>query len=391
MAAEAAAQSGVAVDVYESKGSVGRKFLIAGKGGLNLTHSDDFDTFVSRYGARRTLVEDWLKSFDNEAIRKWARELGVETFVGTSGRIFPTDMKAAPLLRAWVRKLRGSGVTFHVNHRCTGFSSDCALTFETPDGESRVESEAVVFACGGASWPQLGSDGSWTKWFSDQEVAPLVPANCGFDVDWSSIFSSRYAGQPVKSVRLSVDSGAGQELLGEFVVTQTGVEGSAVYALGSSLRSEIERNGHAELRLDLLPDIAYEKVLEKISAPRKGRSLTEHLRRSVGLEGVKLGLLYESLPSATQASPETLASSIKSLAIKLVRPRPIEEAISTAGGVRLEALDESLMLRSTPGIFCAGEMLDWEAPTGGYLLSACFASGRVAGAGAAEFIRRARA
>ena len=387
MAAEVARAAGVEVDVYEGKGSVGRKFLIAGKGGLNLSHSDDFATFVTRYGARQNEIAQWLSAFDADALRAWARGLGVETFVGTSGRVFPNDLKAAPLLRRWVHRLREQGVRFHVHHYCVGLDADRTLRFKTPTGERSAHADAVVLALGGGSWPQLGSDGHWVNWLqaSGADIAPLQPANCGFDINWTAIFAQRYAGQPVKSVKVSHHT---RQLQGEFVVTATGIEGSAIYALSADLRDAIARDGSAAIHLDLLPDYSLERLQDKLSQARKGRSLTEHLRRSVGIEGVKTGLIYECVPKDKQTDPSQLAVAIKSLPITLIRPRPLAEAISTAGGVRFEALDSHLMIKAQPGVFCAGEMIDWEAPTGGYLLTACFASGRVAAKGAAAWLER---
>lgn len=390
MAAEVAREAGLEVDVYEGKGSVGRKFLIAGKGGLNLTHSEPLEPFVSRYGDRAADVRAWLSAFDSEAVRAWARNLGVETFVGSSGRIFPKDMKAAPLLRAWVRRLRESGVRFHARHYCKGWNENGALVFSTPGGEVRVEAPAVVFALGGGSWPQLGSDGAWTDWLAAKSgVAALRPSNCGFDLDWSGHFAARFAGQPIKPALLTLanDDGAPRQYQGEFVVTSTGVEGSLIYALSSRLREAIERDGSARIELDLAPGRSAERLLRELSRPRGGRSLTEFLRRNAGIEGVRAGLLQELVPKSDTNDALQLVRWIKALPLTLRRPRPLAEAISTAGGVELEGLDQRLMLRSMPGVFCAGEMLDWEAPTGGYLLAASFASGRVAGKGAAEWIR----
>jgi uncharacterized flavoprotein (TIGR03862 family) len=389
MAAEVARARGVAVDVYDGMGSVGRKLLLAGKGGLNLTHSEARDAFVARYGARAAQVASWLEVLDNQAVRDWARGLGIETVIGSSARVFPADFKAAPLLRRWVRRLRESGVRFHLHHRCTDLAPDGTLTLQTPSGPLLVRADAVVLALGGASWPQLGSDGAWEEWLSRAgvELAPLAPANCGFDVEWSAVFAERFAGHPVKTVTVSVAGGAGEERLrGELVVTATGIEGTTIYALSSRLRDAIEREGPKEIHLDLLPDHSTERLASQLAKPRGSRSLSEHLRRTVRLEGVKLGLLYERVPRTSLQDVATLATSIKSLPLRVIRPRPIAEAISTAGGVSFAALDANLMLHKLPGVFCAGEMIDWEAPTGGYLLTACFASGHIAGAAAAAFI-----
>ncbi len=392
MAAEAACAAGLDVDVYESKGSVGRKFLLAGKGGLNLTHSEPRVAFAARYGARRREIDAWLDEFDNEAVRRWARELGVETMIGTSARVFPVDLKAAPLLRRWLHRLRDSGVRFHVNHRCLGWSPEGELQFSTPVGALAVNADAVIIATGGASWPELGSDGAWVHWLASAgaEIAPLKPANCGFDVGWSTVFSQRFAGHPVKSVVLSTarDPGQSEQRQGEFVVSAYGVEGSAVYALSATLRDTLESTGRADLCVDLAPTRDTQHLQAALARVSSRRSLTEHLRRALGLDGVKVGLLYELVPRDAMHDPARLATAIKSLRIPLRAPRPIAEAISTAGGVRFEALDEHLMLAARPGVFCAGEMIDWEAPTGGYLLTACLASGLIAGRAAASWLQR---
>ena len=390
MAAEVARAVGLEVDVYEAKGSVGRKFLIAGKGGLNLTHCERRPAFDRRYRERSDDITSWLDDFDGDALRDWARALGIDTYVGTSGRVFPMDRKAAPLLRGWVRRLRDSGVRFHVQHRWTGWNEG-ALRFETPEGERRVQADATVLALGGGSWPQLGSDGAWAPSLRAQgvDVAPLLPANCGFDVGWSAHFAQRHAGAPLKPVVAYWQDANGNEhaLQGECVATATGIEGSLVYALSAPLRDAIAAEGMATLHLDLAPGRDFQRLLADLSRPRGGRSLAEHLRRQAGIDGVKAALLYEILGKHCGDDIGRLARTIKRLPLRLLRARPIEEAISSAGGVRLEALDDSLMLRAMPGVFCAGEMLDWEAPTGGYLLTACFASGRRAGLGAVEWLR----
>lgn len=394
MAAETARAAGLEVDLYDRMGSVGRKFLIAGKGGLNLTHSDPPAVFAGRYGERQEEVARWLARFDAEALRGWAREFGVETFVGSSGRVFPVDLKAAPLLRGWLRRLRASGVRFHVNHRWLGWDDSGALRFEHAGGEKRVRADTTVLALGGASWPVLGSDGSWTDALAARGVglAPLQPANCGFDVAWSAHFAARHAGAPVKPVVIqwSGADGAAVRRQGEFVVSASGVEGSLIYALGAPLREAIARHGSATIRLDLVPGRDSARLARDLAQPRGSRSFGEHLRRRAGVDGVKAGLLYEVLPKQDWHHVERLAATLKSLPLTLLRPRPLDEAISTAGGVRFDALDESLMLRALPGVFVAGEMIDWEAPTGGYLLTACFASGRIAGEGAARRAAQAR-
>lgn len=394
MAAEAAAAAGIVVDLYERKASVGRKFLIAGKGGLNLTHSEPRPDFDRRYGASGEWVTGWLDGFDAGAVREWARGLGVETFVGSSGRVFPGDLKAAPLLRAWVRRLRESGVRFHVQHRWLGWDDEGALRFDTPHGAIAVRAAATVLALGGGSWPQLGSDGAWQELLGERGVAlaPLAPSNCGFDVAWSPYFATRHAGAPLKPVIAHWRDAAGVEhaLQGECVVTTTGIEGSLVYALSAELRDAIARHGTATLHLDLAPGRSPERLREELSSARGARSISEHLRRKAGIEGAKAALLHEALGHPLPADPELLARTIKRLPLRLLRARPLAEAISSAGGVRAEALDTGLMLKPVahlkPGIYCAGEMLDWEAPTGGYLLTACFSSGYAAGHGVLDWL-----
>jgi len=385
MAAEVlSALPGLAVDVYDAMPSVGRKFLMAGKGGMNITHSEPLPDFVGRYGARAGQLAPWLAAFSPTALRDWIHGLGIDTFVGTSGRVFPTEMKAAPLLRAWLHRLRSQGVHFHVRHRWLGWSG-AGLRFATPDGEIVVQAAAVILALGGGSWARLGSDGAWVPVLRDSgiDVAPLKPANCGFDVAWSPYFSERFAGQPVKPV---VASCAGQTRQGEFNITATGIEGGLVYALSAPLRDVLARDGHAALTLDLAPGRSIERLAADLARPRGRDSLANHLRRRAGIEGVKAALLRELCPPETLAAPALLAAAIKALAVPVGATRPIDEAISTAGGVSFAALDEALMLHGKPGVFCAGEMVDWEAPTGGYLLTACLASGRVAAAGVRRWL-----
>ena len=388
MAAEVARASGADVQLYDRLASAGRKFLIAGKGGLNLTHSEGADAFLARYGTRRGEVGKWLAQFGADAIREWARGLGVETFVGTSGRVFPMDLKAAPLLRTWVRRLRASGVGFHMQHRWLGWCDDGDLRFVHPDGERHVLADTVVLALGGGSWPVLGSDASWVPLLDERGVAiaPLQPANCGFDIGWSEHFAARHAGHPLKPVVVEWTDSDGQVVRqqGEFVITATGVEGSLIYALSARLRDAIAARGATEIRLDLAPGRDMRRLVLDLAKPRGSRTLSEHWRRHAGIEGVKAGLLYEVLPKDQLPDPERVAATLKALPLTLTRPRPLDEAISSAGGVRMEALDDNLMIKCLPGVFCAGEMLDWEAPTGGYLLTACLASGRIAGAAAAQ-------
>ena len=390
MAAEAACAAGLVVDLYDAMGSVGRKFLLAGKGGLNLTHGEPFDRFVARYGERRDGIARWLRAFDAGALRAWARGLGVETFVGSSGRVFPADMKAAPLLRRWLRRLRASGVAFHMHHRWLGWACDGGLRFATPEGERTIAADAVVLALGGASWPKLGSDGAWVAPLraAGIDVAPLQSANCGFEIAWSEHLRTRFAGAPLKAVTAHWTDrhGAVQARQGECVLSEYGIEGSLVYAIGADLRERIARDGEAVLHLDLAPGIAPAALAGRLAAPRGRHSLGDWLRRRVHLDAAKCALVFEGADKAVLADPAALAARIKALPLLLRAPRPLGEAISTAGGVRLEALDEHLMLRTRPGTFCAGEMLDWEAPTGGYLLTACFASGLLAGQGATRWL-----
>ncbi len=393
MAAETLAGSGVEIDLYDAMPSVGRKFLLAGKGGLNLTHSESRDAFLSRYAERCGDIEPWLAAFGPEDLRAWAAGLGVETFIGSSGRVFPREMKAAPLLRAWLHRLREAGVRFHVRHRWLGWEGTATptphLRFATPAGEITRAADAVILALGGGSWPKLGSDAAWVPLLQQRgvNIAPLKPANCGFDIAWSEHFRSRYAGQPLKTVAASAD--AGRSRRGECVITETGIEGSLIYALAAPLRDQIEAAGSTLLHLDLLPDKPLERVLAEVAHPRGSRSLSSHLHSRLGLNAVKVALLREAEIMGTlhhahtaAATPAQLAAAIKSLPLRLIAPRPLAEAISTAGGVDFAELDLQLRLNKLPGVCCAGEMLDWEAPTGGYLLTACFASGRLAGLGA---------
>jgi uncharacterized flavoprotein (TIGR03862 family) len=394
MAAEAACAAGAQVDLYDAMASVGRKFLLAGKGGLNLTHSESPEKFLSHYCTGRAQIAPLLGSFGSEAVQAWARGLGIETFVGSSGRVFPKDLKAAPLLRAWLRRLRKGGVRFHVRHRWIGWDEQGSLLFSTPDGQRSVQANALVLALGGGSWPKLGSDAAWVPLLMKRglHIAPLQPANCGFDVGWSEHFRSKFAGHPVKSVAAVMRSDAGTESWhpGECVITETGVEGGVVYTVSASLRNEILEKGSATLRLDLAPDRESSRLAHDLARPRGKRTMATHLQRQAHIEGVKAGLLREVVSKENFADPVRLAAAIKSLPLKLVAPRPLEEAISTAGGVTFEALDERLMILTLPGIFCAGEMLDWEAPTGGYLLTACFATGRAAGTGALEWLTKGK-
>jgi uncharacterized flavoprotein (TIGR03862 family) len=399
MAAEMLAAGGAQVDLFDAMPSVGRKFLLAGRGGLNLTHSEPTPALLQRYRSRASTLHDTVAAFDGNAVRQWAEGLGIATFVGTSGRVFPQDMKAAPLLRAWLHRLRAAGVRFHTRHRWTGWSDDGALRFRAPAGETTHRADATLLALGGGSWPRLGSDGAWVPWLAQRGVtiAPLQPSNSGFDVaptaaghdGWSEHLRQKFAGQPVKPVAASLADGEGrtERQQGEFVITDTGIEGSLVYAFSAQLRDRIAAEGHATWTLDLLPQHTAAQVLAEVSHPRGSRSLSSHLKSRLGLHGVKVALLHELLTPAQMHDPAQLAASLKALPLTLVRPRPIAEAISTAGGVAFEALDAQGMLRALPGVFCAGEMLDWEAPTGGYLLTACLATGRWAAQGALQWLR----
>ncbi|MES2049803.1 MAG: TIGR03862 family flavoprotein [Pseudomonadota bacterium] len=388
MAAETIAKAGCQVDVYDAMPSVGRKFLLAGKGGMNLTHSEGQTAFLGRYGSRADILAPLIGQFDGAALRAWAADLGVSTFVGSSGRVFPTDMKAAPLLRAWLHRLRQDGVQFHMRHRWLGWDG-AQLRFATASGEILVAADAVVLALGGGSWARLGSDGAWVALLQSKgiAIAPLQPANCGFDVAWSDYFKQRFAGHPVTSVIAHVIDQTNARIenkvsrQGQFVMTEGGVEGSLIYALSAYLRDAIARTGKAMLHLDLVPGKSAERVRAEVMHPRGSRSLSSHLHSRLGLDSLKTALLHECLPAEVFQQPELLAAAIKFLPLTLIAPRPIDEAISSAGGVCFEALNTQLMCRDLPGVFCAGEMLDWEAPTGGYLLTACFATGRQAGLG----------
>jgi hypothetical protein len=385
----------IRVDLFDAMPSLGRKFLMAGKGGLNITHSEEETAFRARYGARQDRISALLDAFGPDAVRAWMHGLGIASLVGSSGRVFPADMKAAPLLRAWLHRLRAAGVRFHVRHRWCAIERQAngkwSLRFATPDGERQVEADAVVLALGGGSWAKLGSDGRWVELLEQAGVAiaPLRPSNCGFDVGWSAYLRERFAGQPVKPVAVSFTDAKGitHRQQGEFVIAGYGVEGSLIYALSAPLRDAIEQNGSATLSLDLLPAHDLPRVIAEVARPRGSRSLSTHLHSRLGLKGVKAALLHEYLPRTDFSDARKLAEAIKALPLRLVAPRPLDEAISSAGGVLFEALDEALMVEQLPGVFCAGEMLDWEAPTGGYLLTACLSSGHAAGLGAIAWLQ----
>jgi hypothetical protein len=401
MAAEVLIRGGVRVDLYDAMPTVGRKFLMAGKGGMNITHAEPVEDFLSRYGARRAQIKPLLDSFGPYALREWVHGLSISTFVGSSGRVFPADMKAAPLLRAWLHRLREAGVHFHMRHRWCGWGNESpdgkiislrfdTARFDSDRGEVTAQANAVVLALGGGSWARLGSDGAWVPLLAQRgiSVAPLRPANCGFDVGWSPHFSEKFAGHPLKSVIVSFTDAAGNlhRRQGDLMVAESGVEGGPIYALSAILRDEIAARGEAVIHIDLVPGKDLPRVIAEVDHPRGSRSMSSHLQSRANIRGVQSGLLRELLPREDFDHPERLASAIKSLPLRLIAPRPLDEAISTAGGVAFEALDEHLMVRVQPGVFCAGEMLDWEAPTGGYLLTACFASGRHAGRGVMDWL-----
>lgn len=382
MAAEILATAGTRVVVHERMASVGRKFLLAGRGGLNLTHSEDREPFAARYGTATTSVTPWLDVFPPAAVVEWVEGLDQPTFTGSSGRIFPRSLKASPLLRAWLRRLDHLGVTIVTRSRWTGFDGD-ALTFET--GEP-LKSDATVLALGGASWPRLGSDGAWTPVLEAQgtPVAPFQPSNAGFDVAWSDVLKDRFAGQPLKAAGFSHGE---VSLRGEAMVTAYGIEGGAIYALSSSLREAIARDGSATLVIDLRPDLSEAALAERLARPRGKDSGTNHLRKAGGLSPVAVALMRE-IPGDIPTGPDKLAKRMKAVRLTLTGIQGLERAISSAGGVRFDGLDDNLMLTARPGVFVAGEMIDWEAPTGGYLLQASFASGVVAAQGALDWLAR---
>ena len=384
MAAEVLSASGHTVTVFEAMPTVARKLLMAGKSGLNITHAEDYDSFRHRFGDAEPRLRAALDDFTPDMLRDWAQGLGQETFVGTSGRVFPTVMKASPLLRAWLARLEAQGVTIRTRHRWTGFSGD-RLVFATPEGEVPVEADAVLLALGGASWPRLGSDAAWVPVLAAKGVAlnPFRPANCGFDVDWSDVFRQRFAGEALKSVITISPAGAFQ---GEFVVTQHGVEGSVIYAHSAALRDRLEQAGKASLVVDLAPGRTVERLGLDLAKLGRKESFANRMRKAAGLSAVKVGLLREIFPDIAAMPDDFVAARIKHAEIPLLRPRPIAEAISSAGGIAWNGVDENYMLKSIPGLFAAGEMLDWEAPTGGYLLTACFATGKAAAKGIAGWL-----
>jgi hypothetical protein len=385
MAAEALAQGGARVTVFDAMPSAGRKFLMAGRGGLNLTHSEPLPAFLARYRQAAAKLELAISSFPPDRLRAWSEALGQTTFVGSSGRVFPEAFKASPLLRAWLRRLNSQGVQFAFRYRWIGWDDGGRLRFQTSEGERVVEARATVLALGGASWPRLGSDGAWTEWLAAKgvKISPLRPANCGFIVAWSDIFRERFEGQPLKGAEFKFGD---QAIRGEAIITRTGIEGGAIYALSADLREAIARSGEAELLVALRPDLGTADLVKRLSTPRGKQSLSNFLRKAANLSPVAIGLLQEAAIGSGQQlnslSPEKLATLINAVPIKLVGVAPIARAISAAGGIAFDELDDNYMLRKLPGVFAAGEMLDWEAPTGGYLLQASFATGAAAGKGA---------
>jgi uncharacterized flavoprotein (TIGR03862 family) len=392
MAAEVLINAGVKVDVYEGMPSLGRKFLRAGLGGLNITHSESFAEFCAKYGDRRADLQDCLDTFTPEKLRHWVHELGIETFVGSSGRVFPKEMKAAPLLRAWVHRLRAAGVQFHFNHRWVGFDENGSLRIEGDGRQFSLPPGCVILALGGASWPQLGSTGEWSSVLQERgvEVAQWQSANCGFDVSWSEHLGDKFDGAPLKSIALTFTDvdGATETRQGELLIKKYGVEGSLIYAFSRRLREYLNQHGEATFTLDMQPDVSAARILKDLSRPRGSKSMSRHLAGVLGNNALKRALLYEVLSREQMEDAAVLAASIKALPIAVRSTRPLAEAISTAGGVRFESLDQNLMIKSLPGIFVAGEMIDWEAPTGGYLLTACFATGLRAGQGALAWMQR---
>jgi uncharacterized flavoprotein (TIGR03862 family) len=389
MAAEVLAHGGARVTVYDAMPSAGRKFLMAGRGGLNLTHSEKLPQFLARYREAAPNLTAAIEAFAPDRLREWSEALGQPTFVGSSGRVFPKAFKTSPLLRAWLRRLDSSGVQFALRHRWIGWDENSRLLFQTQDGERAIEARATVLALGGASWPRLGSDGGWVKALAAKGVAisPLRPANSGFTVAWSDIFCDRFEGQPLKGVALTLGS---HTVRGEAIVTRTGVEGGAIYALSAELREAIEEFGEATLSVALRPDM--NDLTTRLSAPRGKQSLSNFLRKAAQLSPVGIGLLQEAAigsgTSLSSLSPQRLAELINAVPIKLNGVAPIARAISTAGGLSFDELDADFMIRGLPGVFAAGEMLDWEAPTGGYLLQASFATGAAAGSGALKWLGR---
>jgi hypothetical protein len=390
MAADVLAHGGVRVSVFDAMPSAGRKFLMAGRGGLNLTHSEPLPQFLARYREAALRLDPAISAFSPDRLREWSGTLGQTTFVGSSGRVFPESFKASPLLRAWLRRLDSQGVQFAFRHRWIGWDDRGRLRFQTPKGERTVDAGAAVLALGGASWPRLGSDGAWTDLLATKgiAIAPLRPANCGFIVAWSNVFRDRFEGQPLKGVEFRFGD---QAIRGEATITRTGIEGGAIYALSAELREAIAVAGEASLSVALRPDLDAGDLVKRLSVPRGKQSLSNFLRKAANLSPVAIGLLQETAIASGQTlaslSPEKFATLINALPVKLSGVAPLVRAISTAGGIAFDELDENYMLRKLPGVFAAGEMLDWEAPTGGYLLQASFATGAAAGRGALSWLK----
>ncbi len=401
MAAELLIKAGLQVHLYDAKASVGRKFLIAGKGGMNLTHSEPLAEFLQRYYDKSTWLAPMLQQFGPAQMRDWAKGLGVETFVGSSGRVFPLDMKAAPLLRAWVRRLRHAGVVFHTQARWIGWDTSASagrqalFSFaETARHESEptlVSYDAMLLALGGGSWAKLGSDGQWQSILREAgvDISPLEPANCGFEVAWTEHLRSRFAGEPLKQVTLECVDDEGKPVVrkGEFVITERGVEGSLIYAQSRWIRRALVKSAPVTVYLDLVPAMSVEKLVQLLAKPSRGKSIASVLKSRLGIQGVRAALLRECAPASAFTQPQSLVSYIKRLPLQIERTRPIDEAISSAGGVTVNAVNEQLMLHKLPGVFCAGEMLDWEAPTGGYLFTASFATGYAAACGMIDYVK----
>jgi hypothetical protein len=391
IAAETLAVAGARVTVFDRMPSLGRKFLLAGRGGLNLTHSEPLEHQLARFGGAADRLRPAIEAFPPQALRRWCEALGQPTFVGSSGRVFPVAMKASPLLRAWLRRLDGMGVAFRPRYHWRGWDGDGRLRFATPAGEAAMRADAAILALGGASWPHLGSDGGWTAALAEAgvEIAPLRPSNCGFIANWSERFAGRFEGQPLKAVRLSTGCAS---LRGEALITRTGLQGSGVYALSAALRETIAAKGEAVLRIDLRPELSAAELEVRLAVARGGQSLANALRKRLKLTPAAIGLLHEAaLAEGVRLAalpPAALAALVKAAPVRLVAAAPIARAISTAGGVAFTEIDADFMLRRRPGLFVAGEMLDWEAPTGGYLLQACFATGRAAAAGALRWLGR---
>lgn len=384
-AAEVAASAGFKVHIYERMPTPARKLLMAGKSGLNISHSEKYSDFICRYGKAQKFIQPALDQFTPQDITSWMHDLGIETFTGSSGRIFPKAMKASPLLRSWLSRLASLDAKLHVNHTWTGWNDLEQLCFSTPEGKLTVSAKSTILALGGNSWPKLGSVGEWRELLIKRSVLlnPFEPTNCGFNVNWSDHFKTKFAGQPVKNV--NANHGENYKK-GDFIITENGVEGSLIYTFSPLIREQLKKGKTAHLTIDLAPDYSAEKLLERLNKPRGKHSVSNHIRKRIGINGVKLGLLNEFVPRATMKTTAKLAQYIKALPIPVDSLRPIEEAISVAGGIQYTALNDNLMINALPGIFSAGEMNDWEAPTGGYLLSACLAQGRQAARGAIQWM-----